>query len=134
MDLKTNSSGRDLKTNIENVVGRFWIDREDHEVYMGYIDLGIFGRIKNCKLFRSRKRAGKENIDSDFTIVVRSVDTPIGLMRYAKEMIDKAIWEEEPEEIENPPLVGKVQPAPTAPARAPGATPDSQNPDPSDDP
>ena len=119
---------RNHKTQIENVVGRFWLDREDPEVSMGYIDLGVFGRIKNVKLFRSRKRQGKENIDSDYTIVVRAVDTPIGLMRFCKEMIEKALWEEDdgregPTVGEGPRSVataGKPHPVISVPATAPG--------------
>jgi len=122
---------RNHKTQIENVVGRFWLDREDPEVSMGYIDLGVFGRIKNVKLFRSRKRQGKENIDSDYTIVVRAVDTPIGLMRFCKEMIEKALWEED-DVREGPGSVataGKPHPVTSVPAKAPGAIPDADSED-----
>jgi hypothetical protein len=80
----------------ELVVGRFW-KRDGPDgwpYYRGYIDLGIMGRIM-VKMVPSPKRPGKQDRDSDMSLVVDVSQTPLGMLAVVYEKIQEALYEDE---------------------------------------
>jgi hypothetical protein len=84
----------------ELVVGRFWKkqDKDGYPYYRGYIELGVMGRII-VQLVSSSKRPGKEDKDSDMSMVIDTTQTPLGMLAMVSEKIQEALYEDQDDEV-----------------------------------
>ena len=67
------------------VLGRFW-SRPDGASWAGFLDFGIFGRVKVLLVHNNRRRPDK--MDSDLNLLVRLEDTILQQMfKFARERL-----------------------------------------------
>ena len=81
------------------LVGRFWRDGEKSDVFSGYMEAGVLGRFHNVRFCPNDKK--EREGDCDYVMIIRLESTPLGMLRYLSNNVQKALYQDDEEDDES---------------------------------